>query len=156
MDTSTPAEMSKDEKTLRVIDSLQQGIKLVVELSTKGIVFHLGITAFSATFAFDRSPTAKTAIIILNVLVNFFAAASILLAARAINAKRATVIALYEQIGVDIGATPGPKSSLTRTPQFYALFCGLLVVFWIVSFWLPAKPAEASPSTHAATPTATP
>lgn len=38
MDASAPAEMNKDEKTLPVIDSLQQGIKLIVELSTKGIV----------------------------------------------------------------------------------------------------------------------
>jgi len=129
--------MDSDEKTFRVIDSLQQGIKAVADFGVRGVLVYLAITAYSFTFAFENSGRFRSVVCIGNIIVGIFATAGFLFVGKTLNKKRKQLINLYADVDVDIGSDVSKTSSLSWTTLFCALLSVVVIVLWTLAIWIP-------------------
>lgn len=64
--------MDKDEKIIEAINYMKEQIKMLAEFCSKGALFHLAITAFSITLAFQNKIVPLDYIQLSNIMISVF------------------------------------------------------------------------------------
>ena len=127
------------EKILKAVDIAQDRFKIVTDLGVKGILFHLGISAFSLTFGFQHVGPWTRVLLGANVLVTALALCATVAIAQDADRVRNRIIRWHRDLGLEIDA--GEMRGLITTAWFYAIVCAIMVTFWIwliSSLWTPS------------------
>lgn len=123
--------MENDEKLLKCLDLSQARIKLIADLGIKGIILHLGITAFSMTIAFQDDKIPKPIILISNAIITALALLSTILVRNDFKNAFSTICSYYKILGIEINTNE--FNGLILAAKLYGWVCSILILFWI---WL--------------------
>jgi hypothetical protein len=121
--------MEKDSKVLKAIGLLQGRLKIITDLAVKGIIFHLAISAFAVTFAFQNSSVPKALVQLANILITFLAFVATILIIN--DVKRIASKLLDWHLQIELQVDKREFQGIITVAKLYAIFCLLLIAFWI-------------------------
>ena len=124
-----PILTAADERIYRAIDLAQRRFRTVADLGVKGIIFHLGISAFSLTFGFQTDGLSIPMIVVANVLVTLLALFATVAITKDAQRARLRIIEWHRDFHAEID--PDELQGLITTARLYAVFCSVVLVFWI-------------------------
>jgi len=127
--------MDADEKTLKAIELVQVRLKMMADLGVRGIIFHLAISAFSITFAFQKTTVPRAVVQTGNTMISVLALVATILVVNDAEKLRRRIVDWHDDLGLKIAKDEG--RGVIRVGQLYMLVCAMLVAFWIGLFFVP-------------------
>ena len=130
--------MSEEENIFRGIEVAQGRLKIISDLGIRGIIFHLAISAFSVTFAFQKTAVPREVMQIANAIVTFLALLSTILITKDVQRVRRRLLDWHEKVGLKLDENE--FMGIIWVARLYAVFCLMLIAFWVGLWFVPLNP----------------
>ncbi len=127
------------ERIFQAVQLAQARFKIITDLGVKGIIFHLGISAFSLTFGFQNRGVSTGVIIGANVLVTVIAFLATIVVTKDAQRVLGRIVRWHKELGVDIH--DNEMKGVITTAWLYTAVCLIILCFWL---WLLAFPSTSA------------